>query len=106
MPLARSEDLVADLATLREGGARLVAAVSGVPSQSLRDSPPGAAGQRAGRTVYLFGNEGAGISEALAELVDETISVPISPNVESLNVAVAAGIILSHTQGQPGEGPS
>ena len=56
--------------------------------------------------MYLFGNEGAGISEALAELVDETISVPISPNVESLNVAVAAGIILSHTQAQPGEGPS
>ena len=106
VPLARSEDLAADLATLREGGARLVAAVSGVPSQSLRDSPPGAAGQRAGTTVYLFGNEGAGISEALAELVDETISVPISPNVESLNVAVAAGIILSHTQAQPGEVPS
>ena len=109
VPLARSEDLAADLATLREGGARADCRGERCdPLSRFASAPPGAArASGTGTTVYLFGNEGAGISEGLAELVDETISVPISPNVESLNVAVAAGIILSHTQqAQPEEGPS
>ena len=95
LPIARSPDLAADLAALRGCGARIIAcspAGGGQRQDELVDAPPAAA------TVYLFGNEGAGVSDELAPLIDATISIPINPKVESLNVAVAAGVILSRMQ--------
>lgn len=46
--------------------------------------------------ALLMGNEGAGISEELSNAADRAISIPIRPEAESLNVAVAAGILLHH----------
>jgi len=45
--------------------------------------------------AYILGNEGHGISSDILDLVDETVAIPINPDCESLNVAVAAGIILA-----------
>lgn len=95
LPIARSPDLAADLVALRGCGARIIAcspAGGGQRQDELADAPPATA------TVYLFGNEGAGVSDDLAPLIDATISIPINPKVESLNVAVAAGVILSRIQ--------
>jgi TrmH family RNA methyltransferase len=46
------------------------------------------------RMALAVGNEGAGLSSSLRERVTQTVSLPISASVESLNVAVAAGILL------------
>ena len=46
------------------------------------------------RLAIAFGNEGAGLSPGLRARARRTVSLPISSSVESLNVAVAAGIIL------------
>jgi len=46
------------------------------------------------RLAIAFGNEGAGLSANLRARARRTVSLPISSSVESLNVAVAAGIIL------------
>ncbi|HEX6626395.1 MAG TPA: RNA methyltransferase [Gemmatimonadaceae bacterium] len=46
------------------------------------------------RLAIVFGNEGAGISSSLRARAQRTVSLPLSGNVESLNVAVAAGILL------------
>ena len=46
------------------------------------------------RLAIALGNEGAGLSTEVRARARKTISLPISANVESLNVAVAAGIIL------------
>jgi len=46
------------------------------------------------RLAIALGNEGAGISSSLREKAQRTVSLPISGSVESLNVAVAAGILL------------
>lgn len=46
------------------------------------------------RLAIVLGNEGAGISSSLRTRAQRTVSLPISGNVESLNVAVAAGILL------------
>lgn len=46
------------------------------------------------RLALAVGNEGAGLSSSLRERVTQTVSLPISASVESLNVAVAAGILL------------
>ena len=44
--------------------------------------------------ALAVGNEGAGLSPALQSLVAGTVALPISAAVESLNVAVATGILL------------
>lgn len=46
--------------------------------------------------IIVLGNESKGISQELQELVNVKITIPRSGEAESLNVAVAAGIILSH----------
>ncbi|MFN8285449.1 MAG: 23S rRNA (guanosine(2251)-2'-O)-methyltransferase RlmB [Chitinophagales bacterium] len=45
-------------------------------------------------TAIILGSEGYGISTELLKLCDETISIPMSGTIESLNVSVSAGIIL------------
>lgn len=46
------------------------------------------------RLAIAVGNEGAGLSAALRARCSEVVSLPMAPDVESLNVAVAAGITL------------
>jgi RNA methyltransferase, TrmH family len=45
--------------------------------------------------IIIIGNEGKGISEAVMNSVDEKITIPKIGEAESLNAAVAAGIILA-----------
>lgn len=44
--------------------------------------------------LLVVGNEGAGVSPALEAAAARRIGIPLRPGVESLNVAVAAGILL------------
>ncbi len=46
------------------------------------------------RVALVVGNEGSGLSDDARSRVDVTVALPQSPLVESLNVAVATGIIL------------
>jgi len=43
---------------------------------------------------WIFGSEGHGVSEALQELSNVLITIPLAPGTESLNVAAAAAICL------------
>ena len=47
------------------------------------------------RLALLLGNEGAGLSAAAAASADVRVRIPMNTDVDSLNVAVAAGIALS-----------
>lgn len=46
------------------------------------------------KTALIVGNEGAGIKEGLLEKADEIVKIPIYGKAESLNVSVAAGILM------------
>ena len=46
------------------------------------------------RLALAVGNEGAGLSAPVREACARLVSLPLDPGVESLNVAVAAGILL------------
>ncbi|HJR62159.1 MAG TPA: RNA methyltransferase [Gemmatimonadaceae bacterium] len=48
------------------------------------------------RMALVVGNEGGGLSAQARRRVERVVTVPIEPGVESLNVAVAAGILLHH----------
>jgi TrmH family RNA methyltransferase len=60
-------------------------AADGLPLDSTK-APP--------RLAIAFGNEGAGVSERIRAASARTVSLPMAAGVESLNVAVAAGITL------------
>jgi TrmH family RNA methyltransferase len=68
----------------------------GVPSMaavSVGGEPYGAV-DLTGPAALLLGNEGAGLAADVAARADRRIAIPMAPPVESLNVAVAAGILL------------
>jgi TrmH family RNA methyltransferase len=44
--------------------------------------------------ALAVGNEGAGLSDAARSRLARRVAIPIASDVESLNVAVAAGILL------------
>ena len=46
------------------------------------------------QSLWAFGAEGAGLSEEILGGLDRKVTIPMEPPVESLNVAVAAGIVL------------
>ena len=46
------------------------------------------------RVAIVVGNEGGGLSPAARERADKLVAIPIARPVDSLNVAVAAGILL------------
>jgi RNA methyltransferase, TrmH family len=46
--------------------------------------------------ILIIGNEANGVSEEVMQLVNEKITIPKIGEAESLNAAVATGIIISH----------
>jgi tRNA G18 (ribose-2'-O)-methylase SpoU len=48
-------------------------------------------------TVFVFGNEVRGLSRTVRNVCDALIEIPMSGTKESLNVSVAAGIVLFST---------
>ncbi|MEI8251003.1 MAG: RNA methyltransferase [Synechococcus sp. ELA057] len=89
LPLRRlsGEALPAALEAAAASGLRLVATVvaQGRPYWELDWRQP---------TLVLLGNEGAGLAPQLCDLAAERVTIPHSPAVESLNVAVAAAPLL------------
>ena len=46
--------------------------------------------------VLVMGNEGQGISSMITSAADQLVHIPMKGQAESLNVAVAAGILIFH----------
>lgn len=74
------------LVYLRTAGFRILgAAAEGTAVAEVEAAP---------RQALVLGNEGAGLSEGLRAHLDDTIAIPIRGRADSLNVGVAAGILL------------
>lgn len=58
------------------------------------DGRPIGQARRDGPVALVLGNEGAGVRPELVVAAARSVSVPLTGGVESLNVAVAAGILL------------
>lgn len=87
LPIVRRAKLEKLAEAARSKGVRIVAtaAEGGVPYAEVDWREP---------AVVLIGNEGAGLSPAALALATESVSIPLAPPVESLNAALAAGVIL------------
>jgi TrmH family RNA methyltransferase len=74
-------------AKLRALGVRLIATSShkGTPLDQAKLIGP---------TAIFIGSEGAGLPRQMMAQMDETVAIPHSPRVESLNAGVAASVVL------------
>jgi len=88
VPLARTTDLADTLARLRARGIRVVGA-DGLATTA-------AAGFAFGRpAILVVGNEREGLGERVRAQCDAVVAVRGAGSVESLNVAVAAGVLIA-----------
>ena len=53
-----------------------------------------------GPVACFVGGEGGGLREALLQMADRRIRIPMAEPVESLNVAVSAGLLLYEARRQ------
>lgn len=51
-------------------------------------------------TAFLIGNEGNGLSDAIADCADTYIKIPMQGQVESLNAAISATLLMYETNRQ------
>ena len=89
MEVYRSTDLAGDLRALRD---RAVYSVWGAVADrevSAIDEPTAAE-----RVAIVLGSEGHGLDTETLAACDRRVTIPMRPNVDSLNLAVAAGIAL------------
>jgi tRNA G18 (ribose-2'-O)-methylase SpoU len=89
LPLVESRDLDRDLAELHsDWGVELWATVLDPTAEPLASvvRPP--------KLALLLGGEGHGLEPRWIERCERRVTIPMSPRVDSLNVAVAAGIFL------------
>ncbi len=86
VPLETGEDLAAKMQFLRLKGFTVVA-TSPHAQQTLEQA------KLRRKVALLFGNEGAGVGANLADQADVQVRIPMRGKVESLNVAVAHGLL-------------
>jgi tRNA G18 (ribose-2'-O)-methylase SpoU len=93
VPFARfdAHDWPAVLASVREAGITLVALT---PVPRAEDLEVFVARARPARVALILGAEGAGLTPEVEAAADVRVRIPIAEGVDSLNVAVAAGIAL------------
>jgi tRNA G18 (ribose-2'-O)-methylase SpoU len=89
LPIVQSQDLAEDLKWLKEQqSVERVATVVGMEAEPL------ASARRSERMAILFGNEGDGLGPQWLELCDRRVTIPMKLGTDSLNVHVAAAVIL------------
>jgi len=86
-PTARVGNLVRFLRFLQQAGVRIVG-TDGEASGSIYET------DLAGSLAVVLGSEGQGLRRLTRETCDALVSLPMQGTVESLNLAVAAGICL------------
>ena len=91
-PIIRCDSLVLGLAAFQSAGFSCLGLDSSASSSLFSMSPTH-------REVYVLGSESAGLSEEIQSLVDTRVSIPMAGALESLNVAVAAGLVCFHAGG-------
>ena len=85
VPLVR-EGLYSALKPIQKAGIRVIGADMGgkpLPEMNLR-----------GPLTILLGSEGEGLSKELRARCDEVVSIPLAGGLESLNVSVAAAVLM------------
>ncbi len=87
MPFAYTDDMTGTIGRLKQSGIRMYAA-------HLEGSCAYDQASYLGKSAFLIGNEGNGLREEIAACADRYIKIPMCGQVESLNAAVAASVLM------------
>lgn len=87
VPFVYREDLLSDMDWLHDKGIQTFAAH--LKGTEYYDEP-----SYQGPTAFLIGNEGNGLSDELSDKASKYIKIPMEGQLESLNAAVAAAILM------------
>ena len=87
VPFVVADDLEQTLQMLKKRGVRLYAA-------HLKGQKQYDAFDYTGATGFLIGNEGNGLSDEIANAADSYIRIPMEGQVESLNAAISASLLM------------
>jgi len=91
-PIVRCDSLAIGLAELRGAGFRCLGLAADAPESLFEQPVPH-------RAVFVLGSESEGLSESVRAQLDRAVSIPMAGRLESLNVAVAAGLVCFHAAG-------
>jgi TrmH family RNA methyltransferase len=87
LPAASNVDFRLAAESARTAGRSICGTVGRGGSDPFSDDTPP-------RALWVFGSEGSGLSSRVHRLLDRKYTISLAAPVESLNVAVAAGVIL------------
>ncbi len=93
LPMAIASDLPSELKKYRDRGHQIIATLP-TATQTFWDvdfTRP---------SLIVMGNEGAGLSPEVAACADVQVQIPLADGVESLNVAIAAALMLYEAKRQ------
>ncbi len=93
LPVVEVDHLLRAVVALQQRGVRVIAC-------SEKATQPLARADLSGPLAIIVGNEGHGPDPALLARADQQVSIPMSPRVDSLNAAVAVGIVCYEIQRQ------
>ena len=88
MDVRRADDLANEVLRLREEGFRIYATALDARSEDIRNV------DFKGKVGFVIGNEGHGVSKAVLEACTGSVIIPMSEGPESLNAAVASGVVM------------
>ncbi|CAI2186349.1 392_t:CDS:1 [Funneliformis geosporum] len=89
VPVCQTDNLLAALNELKKSNYQIISAVCHSQAQSYKQLTLKAP------TCLVFGNEHQGIKQKIIQKSDQSIYIPMSKQISSLNVSVSCGIILS-----------
>ncbi|MGM0667176.1 MAG: 23S rRNA (guanosine(2251)-2'-O)-methyltransferase RlmB [Bacteroidota bacterium] len=87
IPVARIKSIMKTLDFLKDSGLKIICA------SEKGSSDPGSA-DLSGPSVLIMGSEDRGVSPEILKASDVLVSIPMKGSIGSLNVSVAAGILL------------
>ena len=90
MPFIVSDDLSAEIRRMKSEGVQVYAA-------HLRGTKNHWDFDYRQPTAFMIGNEGNGLQDALADLADSYLRIPMMGHTESLNAGVAASVLMYET---------
>lgn len=93
VPFLVSENLAGTIEDIRQEGVKVYAAH--LKGKMQYDEPEYCDG-----TAFLIGNEGNGLSDEIADKADTYIRIPMEGQVESLNAAISATLLMYETNRQ------
>jgi len=86
-PVCREKSIVRAIEYLKESGLKVFCAAE-------KSGTPASEASLTGPSVLILGSEDKGISRELISLSDKELKIPMTGSIGSLNVSVAAGILL------------